>query len=328
MKAIEPMSANNYAPSGAAATRTRKGAALISTLLAVMGCAANTSDAQGAGGAPPLVPVASGGAQTPAVIAPSPSQPPTEPTAVPAVSADPVNAGGAPDSSPGPTDASTPSSAGCPGNADLLCEDWENGVIDPERWLGAGPGIVVEEGKAAHGRYALHVTGSQASSNVVLTHVASFAQPRDAIFLRAYVWMAPPLPPRNWNYLVLNGDGVMWRMGGTTTPFGEEGGQRTIRVMHLPLHKIVDTEIPFPTERWMCWELELRREGKILNVWIDGAPAPAASLPANAGNEPFVFPVFQSLEIGINHPHPEPAVPEVWLDDVALGTSRIGCVTP
>ncbi|MEN9578739.1 MAG: hypothetical protein RJA70_1748 [Pseudomonadota bacterium] len=209
-----------------------------------------------------------------------------------------------------------------------MCDDFESGAIDPVRWVGAKPGIEVAEGRAAHGRYALHVTGSAAASNVVMSHTSTFATPRDAIFLRAYVWMAPPLPPRNWNYLILNGEGVMWRMGGTTTPFGSADGERTIRVMHLPLHKIVDSQVPFPTERWMCWELELRREGKVMNLWIEGQLAPSAALPANAGNQPFVFPVFSSLEIGINHPHPEAVAPEVWLDDVALSSTRIGCVAP
>lgn len=209
----------------------------------------------------------------------------------------------------------------------LFAESFESGALEPKTWSDAKPGVAVDSGRVRGGRHALHVTSPPESKALMVSH--DLAQPMDHLFVRMFVFAPGPLPPHNWNYLAVSGEGHSWRLGGTTEPFGEETGKRIVRVMHQPLHKQLLSEEPFATGRWVCWELEYRAKDRVLSIWLDGKPVPAMGLPGEGkkATTPWVFPKIERISVGYQHAHALPTPLDVWIDDVAVDDRRIGCGT-
>ncbi len=223
--------------------------------------------------------------------------------------------------------ASAPVAVVIPVCTAAFCDGFEGGVLKDWSDAGARKGTArIEQGKAWKGRHALHVTAPKDEHvQVLVSHRLATAQ--ETLFVRMYVWAPEPLPPHNWNYLIVQGQGHSWRLGGTTKPFGDESGARLVRVMHQPLHKELVSAERFETGRWICWEMELRSRDRAMNVWLDGRAIPAMALPGDSGkaDQPWVFPSFERVDIGLQHAHPTPGPVEVWIDEVAIDARRIGC---
>jgi hypothetical protein len=77
-------------------------------------------------------------------------------------------------------------------------------------------------------------------------------------------------------------------------------------------------------------EWQLRAADSAVNVWIDGTPRPELSVSkTDHGGEPveFVFPTFTQIWFGwwLYQSGTTPMAFDVWYDDIALGTSQLGC---
>lgn len=67
-----------------------------------------------------------------------------------------------------------------------------------------------------------------------------------------------------------------------------------------------------------------------IDVWIDGVAKPELSVskPTHGGTQvDFVFPAIDRAWFGwwLYQPNPTPNTYEVWLDDLALASDRVGC---
>ncbi len=210
----------------------------------------------------------------------------------------------------------------------LFCDGFESDNIDAATWatVTSKGTVVFDQVHAARGSSALHATASAVESHAWLRHKALFPLPDNALFVRMFVYAAAPLPAFNWNYLrVRGGTGDRWQLGGKTAPFGEPDGDRVVRLMHLPLHVPLASEVAFPTESWTCWEMQFDGTQEVVNIWIDEQPVETMSVPNARKQAAWVFPNITSLWVGIQHSHDEAVGADVWIDEVAIHDSRIGC---
>ncbi|MFC4530723.1 hypothetical protein [Sphaerisporangium dianthi] len=81
---------------------------------------------------------------------------------------------------------------------------------------------------------------------------------------------------------------------------------------------------------WQCFEWRMDPADNRVTTWFDGVPRPelSASTREHGGNDvDFVLPRFDTVKLGwqLYQSNPSPAAYDVWLDDIALSTKRIGC---
>lgn len=87
---------------------------------------------------------------------------------------------------------------------------------------------------------------------------------------------------------------------------------------------------PAVAGRWQCVEWLLNRDGNRVATWFDGATAPALSASERehgGADVPFRLPSVTTVRIGwqLYQGGTTPAGFDVWIDDVALATHRLGC---
>ena len=93
---------------------------------------------------------------------------------------------------------------------------------------------------------------------------------------------------------------------------------------------------PFPLKRWACVEWKFDGVANEMHYWLDGKSLADADViksggtcvtPPPAGSI-WQAPVFSNLSLGWQEPNASTAAIEMWLDEVALHTQRIGCPNP
>ena len=87
---------------------------------------------------------------------------------------------------------------------------------------------------------------------------------------------------------------------------------------------------PVVEDTWQCIEWTLDRTDNRVAVWIDGVANAdlTASSSEHGGNDvPFVLPAVDTVKIGwqLYQSGTTPGAFDLWIDDVALGTRRLGC---
>jgi aryl-phospho-beta-D-glucosidase BglC (GH1 family) len=84
--------------------------------------------------------------------------------------------------------------------------------------------------------------------------------------------------------------------------------------------------------RWTCLEWQMRSADNSVNVWIDGVAKPELSVSTKnhgGNNVDFIFPNFNKIRLGwqLYQGGATPGQFNIWLDDIALTTNRVGCGT-
>jgi hypothetical protein len=82
--------------------------------------------------------------------------------------------------------------------------------------------------------------------------------------------------------------------------------------------------------QWLCLEWRMSSANGEIDVWIDGVAKPEMSVSktSHGGTQvDFTFPAINRAWFGwwLYHANPTPGMYEVWLDDIALGSDRLGC---
>ncbi len=222
----------------------------------------------------------------------------------------------------------------------LFCEDFEAlapGEANSARWTTeASAGSLTIDAVHARGTQALHVhtTGNGRARLLV----PAFAPPGNSFFGRMHVWVtAFPTAPDYAHFTLVEAagatPGVIRPIGGQYIPAptagrslwgtGADGGATG---------DWTNWQVTAPAEagRWVCLEWQLQAAGNEIHVWIDGVAHPEldASTTVHGGSgADFVFPSFTSLWFGwwLYQGGTTPAEFDLWLDDLAVATSRLGC---
>ncbi len=222
----------------------------------------------------------------------------------------------------------------------LFCEDFESlvpGAASSASWTTeTSGGSLTIDAVHARGTQALHVhtTGSGRAR----LQVPSFAPPDNSFFGRMHVWVtAFPTAPDYAHFTLVEAAGAtpgyIRPIGGQFIPApaagrslwgtGSDGGATG---------DWTNWQVSAPAEdgRWICLEWQLAAADNEIHVWIDGVAHPEldASTQMHGGSDAdFVFPSFTSLWFGwwLYQGGTTPAEFDLWLDDLAVSSSRIGC---
>jgi len=221
-----------------------------------------------------------------------------------------------------------------PGGMPLFSEDFESGKIDSTIWeqriMGAAT-LAVQQHNVAHGKNALMIhypAGGRAYAFLVATKLP--AELKEHLFGRVNVMVTPGTPPSH-TVLMLAGTphwpiadflelGVQnnkfqpsYQQNDTTTP-----RKRAETVKH---------GVPFPMGKWFCLEFEFNDKPDMITTWIDGrkADGPLPLSMAGEGDTGLVN-GFVNFAIGTRVWGNTATAFDVYYDDIALGTSRLGMV--
>ncbi len=94
--------------------------------------------------------------------------------------------------------------------------------------------------------------------------------------------------------------------------------------------------VPTAAGKWTCYEWQVKTDNNVIEVWIDGVAKPEMGVSTknhSSSTADFVLPVFNQIKIGwqLYQGGATPNQYNLWLDDIALTTQRVGCgegVTP
>ncbi|MGD0799643.1 MAG: hypothetical protein ABR910_18165 [Acidobacteriaceae bacterium] len=210
----------------------------------------------------------------------------------------------------------------------LFSEDFESGKLDPAIWTQQVTGdsvLEVEKDKVAHGKYALHVgcpTPAQRTLALLFAKELPAALAHH-LFGRAYVYIAPVLPDRHTIFLTLG-----------TTGFPHSKYQEVATAHGLFQVTYIDqadanedyhASGQVPLGRWFLLEWEFNDQPDHATIWVDGA---------QVLDTPFVYKTvgsdlvggFTDLSLGFRLRGAAPVPFDIYYDDIALDTHRIGPV--
>lgn len=229
-----------------------------------------------------------------------------------------------------------------------LCEDFESGALDPATWQVGGDPPVIDTLQAARGTHALHVTKTGNGLSYV-SESKTFPEPNDTYFGRAFVYFKSlPEPATNfsyahWTFVAASGTGVSGeiRLSGQL--------QSGANLFGVGTDSLTDpagtgdwtnadrdpgpngTPTPVPLGQWLCIEWMHDGAHNQTRFWWDAVEHPSlgtTSTTPHQGNAglPFTLPRFTNLWLGWQEYQASSERFEMWLDEIAIDGSRIGCV--
>jgi hypothetical protein len=228
----------------------------------------------------------------------------------------------------------------------VFTENFESGKIDPAVWDSRVAGtatVAVEEVEGGHGKYALHVhypdMAAASYAFVVATHLPDSV--RTHFFGRAYMKVSPGLGTTH-NPLIFAGE-----PGWQISKFHEIG---TSRGMWMPSYQENKSkrgegrgEITYRTEtapaygKWFLIEWEFNDDPSTITFWIDGEKISTTvagekvdtvkfDWPKGSGTVKNLVGGYSEFGFGARVWGAPPVGFDVWYDDIAIGTSRLGPV--
>ncbi len=220
----------------------------------------------------------------------------------------------------GTSDSAAPDGAAggpsrCPGAGLLICENFESGKIDPTIWrIDGSPEIVAD--KAARGTHSLHmhITPSALGSRLRTTGI--FPITNNTVYVRAFMYYSGAQLASNRH---------------TTLSEGINSRQRyQLGIYQQRLHTNYNgpeadagpvSRSPFPgKDRWLCieWMFDGSATSQV-RVWVDGTEDTSLHLTGRTMGP------FSTLAVGAQQYGVDGATYDIWMDEVAVSTSRIGC---
>lgn len=216
----------------------------------------------------------------------------------------------------------------------LLCDGFEGSALDPS-WTPEGPVPVIDPTRAARGGSSLHVH-ADGNGRSYVKHTAIFPVADNAYWGRVFVWFdALPTAPdwAHWTIVGATGPDVPGeiRVGGQLDPFfganrygvGTDGGATG------DWTNLDDDGGPVaPAEdRWVCVEWHHDATADTTAFYVDAVEHPSLATTA-ADHGGYLLPAFDAVWIGwwLYQGGSAPDHFDVWMDEVALDTERIGCV--
>jgi len=226
----------------------------------------------------------------------------------------------------------------------VLCEDFESEQpgqpADPMVWYTMGPRITVDDTRAARGTRSLHVqTGSTETVHFIRTpRVVPAARTR--MWGRLFLWVAPPRPGKFSQWTVIEATGshasggtARVRFGGVHIPSVENrlAFNYDIWGARVPAFREVRRELAGRDTSdgvWHCLEWMMDGGQREARLFRDGVEETGLAVKESIDGVALDFPSFDGLNIGMaNYQSIGADSWNVWIDEVAVDTQRIGCST-
>jgi hypothetical protein len=213
-------------------------------------------------------------------------------------------------------DLAFPPGPPCPNGA-IFCDDFETG--DLSHWNGKIGGslasVTVDATQPYRGKYALDARSTPFGFGDLGLGGAGSAAATEGIspspatlWVRAYVYHAAAPPP--FEMVLALSSGTLGFAAGA----GQAGTWAVTQDDRASPDEI--SPVPIALDHWTCVELGLDETSHLVSLYIDGQKA-LAFTPARST-------LIRKLEAGLVSVPSGPAA-QVYLDDVALAASRIGC---
>jgi hypothetical protein len=224
-----------------------------------------------------------------------------------------------------------------------LCDDFESGAIDPQKWKIVKPTasamITVDDVRPHTGKYSLHIRVVPGqTSTAQIADAITFPAASNTFYTRAYMFVSPDLPADNNGgyhtaYLLATGNNDL---GFVEAGLASAGNKQWLGYSEYygsgpdnHAHGATFTEfgprsnLQVTPMKWIC--MELMQGGNatttMRRVWIDGNELPE-QMSNLSDRKP---PAFSLMSIGVLEYHPTPILSDVWIDDVRVSKQHIGC---
>ncbi len=243
-----------------------------------------------------------------------------------------------------PTTTSTPTGTGCTAASAIFCDGFENqatttpagrwGVTTPNC---SGTGTAAVDQTVAHtGTKSVRINGTDGFCNhVFVGDTTDMAAASPTWFVRFWIRHTTALPTGHVTFLAMNDSAN----GNTDLRLGGQNGalvwNRQSDDATLPAQSPagVAQSVPLPVDTWTCVEFSVDGTGGQIHTWVDGSAVPGLTddgVPTQdvdsqwISSKPDWRPHLTDLKLGWES-YGGGGPDTLWLDDVALGTSRIGC---
>ena len=248
------------------------------------------------------------------------------------------------DASSSPSDGTAASS--CAGSTAVFCEDFEDRAVGPatsSRWTtDTMNGTLAVDTARARGARSLHVNTTGNGRARILVPIAP-ALAGNSMFGRMYAYItAFPTAPLSAHYTLVEASGASTDPNKTLVrPIGgqyETNNAQPAADYYGPgsdggaSGDWTNWQVSAPAEpgKWVTFEWQLSAADNQISVWIDGVARPELTVSrTDHGGEAvdFVFPTFTQIWFGwwLYQGNPTPDEYELWIDDIAIDSAKIGC---
>jgi hypothetical protein len=181
----------------------------------------------------------------------------------------------------------------------------------------------IDATRAARGTHSLHLVSTAAKPAPRIRETATFPALASDLWGRLFFYLAAHSTLRsdrlvegsenagkaNW---ILTGIGFAKNGALDAQYFNSTGGDAGADYAEWD-------DFVLPVGRWICVEWHFSRTLNEQRAWIDGVERPKLHLPANSALR-YAVPTYDSLAFGLGD-----GIFESWIDEIAVGGSRIGC---
>lgn len=158
----------------------------------------------------------------------------------------------------------------------------------------------------------------------------------NAFYGRMWVYLAAA-PSMTTHWTNISGEGMASFNNQSFAAYVRYGGQVMKRLMANYDSQTFSSDCwqhsqtTFPEARWACMEWHFDGPNERMEFWLDGTQVSALTVNhrgqgciANGLSGQWVMPNFSTLRLGWEHY--QTSIPiQLWVDDVALSTQRVGC---
>ena len=212
----------------------------------------------------------------------------------------------------------------------LACDDFESatlGAVPGGAWsagiVGAGT-VTVDDSVPAHsGSKAVHVHGAEFQTLLVYHDAAVLPQASGKFYVRAFVRLAEAMVDGHNTFVIADlfaapGTGNALRLGEQNSMLMMTvGGDAHGYLSNQNYYNDHKPGVVFKAADYSCLELMLDSPHTEIQVWVDGVDVPDLHV-SNLAHENY-----DALRFGFEK-YAGP-VSDLWFDDIAFGSERIGC---
>ena len=224
----------------------------------------------------------------------------------------------------------------------LLCEDFETGTLDTNTWKVTGTAPKIDGLQVARGTKALHVSivGNGAS---YIKETKTFPVANDTYWGRMFVYFhqmpQTPMTYAHWTFAAASGTGTTGEIrlsgqlsnGKNLFGVGTDSGNDPNGTGDWTNSDKDPNNVPkaVPVDQWLCIEWMNKGDTSETKFFWDATEHASlyTSKTVHGGNtKPYVLPQFTNQWVGWQEYQASTLPFELWIDEVAIDTQRIGCI--
>ncbi|MDX2024664.1 MAG: hypothetical protein SF187_30760 [Deltaproteobacteria bacterium] len=224
-----------------------------------------------------------------------------------------------------------------------ICDDFEAHTVDqvpsaPWKPFRLGGTVVVDNQRAWSGKNSIHAFTSggatQQRAYLSLQGAPVFDKPWPIMFGRMMLWVDHAVDA-HWSHV--EGEGRV--VGKDFRAVTRYGGQfKRLIAQYDDVDGNFESDcakrapaVAMPEKKWVCYEWQFDSTKNAMRLWIDGQAIDAVSVNGrgetclgNGTGGNWYLPQYEAIRMGWQN-YQQVSGADVWIDDVAIGTERIGC---